>query len=400
MIWLNFRKRLGNFTLRLDCTLTKKVTAFLGESGSGKSTLLNCISGILTPDEGEIAFGDEVLDDAKARIHQPPEKRRFGYVFQEGYLFPHLTVEQNIRYGEPARRGGARLKNAPTELSHGEPSRHGAARLKNAPTELNPGELLENAPTDLLSKVIDTLEIGTLLKRYPRQLSGGQRQRVAIARALAMKPRLLLMDEPLASLDHGLKHRILPYLHHVKETFDVPMLYVTHSISEALAIADEAFLLSDGEITASGEPHQLLTAPAALPIAQLTGVENILSLPIASSDKVSGITALQIGSQRIVVPYTDEAHLQSMSQDVPIAIRAEDILISLEPNLPISARNILKGTLREMHRAGDRTLLTIDVEGHPLSVKITHDAREQLQLREGMSCYCVIKANAINLLWG
>ena len=399
MIWLNFRKRLGNFTLRLDCTLTKKVTAFLGESGSGKSTLLNCISGILTPDEGEIAFGDEVLDDAKARIHQPPEKRRFGYVFQEGYLFPHLTVEQNIRYGEPYR-GGARLKNAPTALSHGEPSRSGGARLKNAPTELNHGELLKNAPTDLLSKVIDTLEIGTLLKRYPRQLSGGQRQRVAIARALAMEPRLLLMDEPLASLDHGLKHRILPYLHHVKETFDVPMLYVTHSISEALAIADEAFLLTDGEITASGEPHQLLTAPAALPIAQLTGVENILSLPIASSDKVSGITALQIGSQRIVVPYTDEARLQSMSQDVPIAIRAEDILISLEPNLPISARNILKGILREMHRAGDRTLLTIDVEGHPLSVKITHDAREQLQLREGMSCYCVIKANAINLLWG
>ena len=399
MIWLNFRKRLGNFTLRLDCTLTKKVTAFLGESGSGKSTLLNCISGILTPDEGEIAFGDEVLDDAKARIHQPPEKRRFGYVFQEGYLFPHLTVEQNIRYGEPSR-GGARLKNAPTALSHGEPSRGGASRLENAPTELNHGELLKNAPTDLLSKVIDTLEIGTLLKRYPRQLSGGQRQRVAIARALAMEPRLLLMDEPLASLDHGLKHRILPYLHHVKETFDVPMLYVTHSISEALAIADEAFLLSDGEITASGEPHQLLTAPAALPIAQLTGVENILSLPIASSDKVSGITALQIGSQRIVVPYTDEARLQSMSQDVPIAIRAEDILISLEPNLPISARNILKGTLREMHRAGDRTLLTIDVEGYPLSVKITHDAREQLQLREGMSCYCVIKANAINLLWG
>ena len=419
MIWLNFRKRLGNFTLRLDCTLTKKVTAFLGESGSGKSTLLNCISGILTPDEGEIAFGDEVLDDAKARIHQPPEKRRFGYVFQEGYLFPHLTVEQNIRYGEPSRRGGARLENAPTALSHGEPSRRGGARLENAPTalshgelsrsggarlenaptELNHGELLKNAPTDL-SKVIDTLEIGTLLKRYPRQLSGGQRQRVAIARALAMEPRLLLMDEPLASLDHGLKHRILPYLHHVKETFDVPMLYVTHSISEALAIADEAFLLTDGEITASGEPHQLLTAPAALPIAQLTGVENILSLPMAFSDKVSGITALQIGSQRIVVPYTDEARLQSMSQDVPIAIRAEDILISLEPNLPISARNILKGILREMHRAGDRTLLTIDVEGHLLSVKITHDAREQLQLREGMSCYCVIKANAINLLWG
>lgn len=367
---LNFCKYRGNFTLNLDCTLSKKVTAFLGASGSGKSTLLNCISGILAPDEGEIAFGDEVLDDVKARVHLQPEKRRFGYVFQEGYLFPHLTVEANIRYGEPVKAGiwwkrGTRLKTAPMELS----------------------------------KVIDTLEIGTLLERYPNQLSVGQRQRVAIARALAMEPRLLLLDEPLAALDYGLKNRILPYLRHVKEAFDVSMLYVTHAISEALAIADEAFLLADGEVTAHGEPHQLLTAPAALPIAQLTGVENILSLPIAFSDKVSGITALQIGSQRIVVPYTDEARLQSMRQDVPIAIRAEDIIISLEPNLPISARNILKGTLREMHRAGDRTLLTIDVEGHPLSVKITHDAREQLQLHEGMQCYCVIKANAINLLW-
>ena len=365
MIRLNFRKRLGNFTLSLDCTLTQKVTAFLGESGSGKSTLLNCISGILTPDEGVLTFGDEVLDDVKARVHQPPEKRRFGCVFQEGNLFPHLTVEQNIRYGEPSRKRASRLKNAPTDLR----------------------------------KVIDTLEIGTLLKRYPHQLSGGQRQRVAIARALAMEPRLLLMDEPLASLDTGLKNRILPYLRHVKEAFDVPMLYVTHAISEAMAIADEAFLLSDGEITASGEPHQLLTAPAALPIAQLTGVENILSLPIACSDKASGITALQIGGQRIVVPYTDESRLQGMSQEVPIAIRAEDIIISLKPNLPISARNILKGTIHEIRQVADRTLLTIDVEGHPLSVKITHDAREQLQLREGMSCYCVIKANAINLLW-
>ena len=365
MIRLNFRKRLGNFTLSLDCTLTQKVTAFLGESGSGKSTLLNCISGILTPDEGVLAFGDEVLDDVKARVHHPPEKRGFGCVFQEGNLFPHLTVEQNIRYGEPSRKRAARLKNAPTDLR----------------------------------KVIDTLEIGTLLKRYPHQLSGGQRQRVAIARALAMEPRLLLMDEPLASLDTGLKNRILPYLRHVKEAFDVPMLYVTHAISEAMAIADEAFLLSDGEITASGEPHQLLTAPAALPIAQLTGVENILSLPIACSDKASGITALQIGGQRIVVPYTDASRLQGRSQDVPIAIRAEDIIISLKPNLPISARNILKGTIHEIRQVADRTLLTIDVEGHPLSVKITHDAREQLQLREGMSCYCVIKANAINLLW-
>ena len=348
---LNFRKRLGSFSLDLDCQLEKKVTAFLGVSGSGKSTLLNCMSGILTPDEGEITFGEEVLYASALKINLPPEKRRFGYVFQEGYLFPHLTVAQNIRYGQPKSR---------------------------------------NSTT-----VIDILEISGLLQRYPKQLSGGQRQRVAIARALAMAPRMLLMDEPLASLDSPLKARIIPYLHHVKEAFDIPILYVTHAFSEVLALADAAFLLSDGKITATGEPHHLLTAPSAMPIAQLTGVENILSLPVMLSDKARGVTSLEIGSQQLVIPYTDA----DTGTRLPVAIRAEDIIISLKPDLPISARNMLRGTIEKLDGVGERTLVSIRVEAHPLSVKITHEARAQLDLQVGLSVYCVIKANAINLLW-
>ncbi len=375
-IRFNVCKHLGSFTLQLNCTLTKKVTAFLGSSGSGKSTLLNCLSGILSPDEGEIVFDDKVLYSSELGIHLPPEKRGFGYIFQDGYLFPHLTVAQNIRYGEKSV----------------------SARGKSA---------FRQTASDL-DKVIEILEITTLLGRYPNQLSGGQRQRVAIARALAMNPRLLLMDEPLASLDHGLKNRILPYLRYVKEVFDIPILYVTHAISEAIAIADEAFLLSDGKITASGEPYQLLAAPSALPIAQLAGVENILSLSVAFSDKAAGVTVLKIGSQQLVIPYTTDAPLHfpsgsvaigENSRSVLVAIRAEDIIISLEPNLPISARNILKGTIHQINRVENRTFLSMLVEGYPLSVKITHDAHEQLQLSVGMSCYCVIKANAINLLW-
>lgn len=352
-ITLDFCKRLGDFTLELNCTLKKKVTAFLGESGSGKSTLLNCISGTLRPDKGEIVFEDETLYASDSRINVPPEKRRFGYVFQEGYLFPHLTVAQNIRYGQPRN-------------------------LRKNP--------------DSTSRLIDILEISQLLQRHPRQLSVGQRQRVAIARALAMEPRLLLMDEPLASLDSGLKNRIIPYLHHIKNAFEIPILYVTHAISEAMALADEAFLLSDGKVTASGEPHHLLTSPSALPIANLTGVENILSLPVANSDKHRGVTELEIGFQHLVIPYID----MQIGKEIPIAIRAEDIIISLEPNLPISARNILKGTIDAVD---NQTLLSINVEGYHLSVKITPEAREQLQLSKGKEVYCVIKANAINLLW-
>ena len=309
------------------------------------------MSGTLTPDEGEIAFGDEILYASASKINVPPEKRRFGYVFQEGYLFPHLTVAQNIRYGQPNPRKS--------------------------------------------SDAVDILEISELLQRYPNELSGGQRQRVAIARALAMEPRMLLMDEPLAALDSALKDRIIPYLHHVKEVFEIPILYITHAFSEAMTLADEAFLIADGEIMARGEPHRLLTAPSAMPIAQMTGVENILFLPVKASDKTRGLTALEIGSQALIIPYIDV----EVGAVVPVAIRAEDIIISLEPDIPVSARNILLGQVQYLEVKSERTWLSILVEWHHLAVKITHEAREQLQLKEGSEVYCVMKASAVNILW-
>ena len=352
-ISLDFRKRLGSFHLDINCVLENKLTAFFGASGCGKSTLLNCISGIHSPDDGTITLDDHVLFDSGNRINIPVEKRGVGYVFQEGHLFPHLTVIQNIQYGVSRK----------------------AHKVE-----------------DSLHSLIELLEISDFLQRYPKQLSGGQRQHVAIARALAMKPRLLLMDEPLASLDTGLKNRIIPYLHHIKNTYSIPILYVTHAISEVMALADEAFLLSDGKITANGDPYQFLTAPSALPIANLTGVENILLLPITGSDKNKGITELKIGSQHIIIPYIET----NIGKEVPIAIRAEDVIISLEENLPISARNILKGKINAVDQ---HTLISIHLEGHHLTVKITQEAQEQLQLSVGKEVFCVIKANAINLLW-
>lgn len=354
---LNFQKRLGSFNLTVDCVLSQKVTAFLGASGSGKTTLLNCISGTLTPDKGQILFGNETLYNSESRINIAPEKRGIGYVFQEGHLFPHLTVKQNIRYGQPKT----------------------IQRNENN-----------------ISQILDILEISDLLERYPKQLSGGQRQRVAVARAIYMQPNILLMDEPLASLDSGLKNRIIPYLYNIKQTFDIPILYVTHAISEVMALADAAYIISDGKITFIGEPHELLTAPSTLPIANITGVENILSLPIANSDREKGVTALEIGTQRLMIPYIEPNTENNTNSEVPIAIRAEDIIISLEDNLPISARNILKGTIDSVE---NQTLLSINVEKHHLTVRITPDACEQLQLCNGKQVYCVIKANAVNLLW-
>ncbi len=357
MLKLSFRKRLGNFQLEIDQIITEKVTAVLGPSGSGKSTLLNCVSGILHPDEGELLFSGQTLYSSQQKKCLPPEKRHFGYVFQEGYLFPHLKVRQNISYGRPRR--------------------------------LDSGKRID---TDA---IIAILEIGELLDRYPSQLSGGQQQRVAIARALGMSPRFLLMDEPLTSLDAGLKNRILPYLYHIKQAFDIPLLYVTHSISEVMALADEAFVLSEGRITARGEPHQLLASPSALPVAQMTGVENILALPVVVASEKRGVTELALGEQRLIVSYTKAEPGATM----PIAIRARDIIVAMDPDLRMSARNILRGTIRQIAVQGGRVMLSVDIEGHLLSVEVTSDAHEQLELAEGTVCYFIIKASAINLLW-
>ena len=357
MLKLSFRKRLGNFRLEIDHTITEKVTAFLGPSGSGKSTLLNCISGILHPDEGELLFSGQTLYSSQQKKCLPPEKRHFGYVFQEGHLFPHLKVWQNISYGRPRRLDSRKRIDTDT--------------------------------------IIDILEIGELLDRYPSQLSGGQRQRVAIARALGMSPRLLLMDEPLTSLDAGLKNRILPYLHHIKQAFDIPLLYVTHSISEVMALADEAFLLSEGRITGRGEPHQLLTSPSALPVAQMTGVENILALPVVVASEERGVTELALGEQKLLVSYTETEPGATM----PIAIRARDIIVAMDADLRMSARNILRGTIRQIAVQAGRVILSVDIEEHLLSVEVTSDAHEQLGLTEGTVCYFIIKASAINLLW-
>lgn len=357
MLKLSFRKQLGSFRLEVDYTITEKVSTFFGASGSGKSTLLNCISGILHPDEGGISFRGQTLFDLKRKIRLPPEKRRFGYIFQDGHLFPHLTVRRNIFYG--CRR------------------------------ELRSERKIDS---DL---IIEVLDIGGLLTRYPHQLSGGERQRVATARALAMRPKMLLMDEPLASLDSSLKNRILPYLYHIKQAFDIPILYVTHSVSEAMALADEVLLMSDGRIIAHGEPYKLLMTPSALPIAQITGVENVLSLPIAALHERRGVTELTLGTQKLFVPYS---HAEK-GDLVPVAIRAQDIIVATDKHLPISARNVLRGTIIQISEQGGSVMLVVDVEEHLLSVEITYQALNELDLVEKMVCYIIIKASAVNLLW-
>jgi molybdate transport system ATP-binding protein len=211
---LDVEKRLGDFTLAAKFEVTGGATALFGPSGAGKTTIANLIAGLLRPDRGRIALDGTVLFDAAARIDVKPHRRRIGYVFQEGRLFPHLSVRRNLDYGRWMS-----------------------------------GHARDEAQT---SRIVEVLDIGHLLDRRPGKLSGGERQRIAIGRALLMRPLLLLLDEPLASLDAGRKHEILPYLLRLRDDAKVPMLYVSHNAAEIARIATQVVRVEDGRVVAQG----------------------------------------------------------------------------------------------------------------------------------------------------
>ena len=211
---------LGDFTLSIDVELQTHVTAIFGRSGAGKTTLLDIIAGIRRPDQAVIEIDGRLLNDTKSNRFVPPHRRRIGYVPQDLALFPHLSVRENLLYGF----------SAPPELE----------------------------PSFTLADVMEMLDIVSLLNRRIHQLSGGEKQRVALGRALLSAPCLLLLDEPLASLDSALKERILPYLRRIREIFQFPILYVTHDPQEVTALCDEVLILDQGRLIGRGPPDIVL----------------------------------------------------------------------------------------------------------------------------------------------
>jgi molybdate transport system ATP-binding protein len=214
MLRIDIAKQLGDFTLKAAFTSEGRVTGLFGASGAGKTSLVNMIAGLLRPDRGIIALDDEILDDTTKGLHVPPHRRRIGYVFQDARLFPHMNVAQNLDYGR--RMNGIAADPAQQK------------------------------------RVTDLLDIGHLLDRRPGKLSGGERQRVALGRALLSKPRLLLLDEPLGSLDEGRKIEILPYLVRLRDEANVPMVYVSHDVAELRQLATQIVVLKQGRVTSFG----------------------------------------------------------------------------------------------------------------------------------------------------
>ena len=214
----NLQLRQGNFVLDINVEVSGQVIGIFGNSGAGKTSLLETVAGLRKPSAGQIIVDDRVLTDTTAQIFLPPEQRALGYVPQDLALFPHLSVRKNLAYGE-----------------------------KSAPA----------APGITLVHVADVLEIEPLLNRSIGELSGGQKQRVAFARALLSSPRLLLMDEPLASLDHDLRAKIIPYLQRIRDEFKIPMIYVSHSPDEIASLCDQVLVLRHGQCLRTSPPSEI-----------------------------------------------------------------------------------------------------------------------------------------------
>ena len=357
MLELRVRKSFGDFALDCEARFGDGVTAIFGPSGSGKSTLLNSIAGLARPDEGEIRFEGGLLYSSDEGAHVPPEKRRFGYVFQDSALFPHMSVAENIQYG---------YKLTAREDRRIEPS-----------------------------QLVELLGLERLMGRGVGNLSGGERQRVALARALATSPRLLLLDEPLASLDGGLRGVILGYLKRVRRELGTPMVYVSHSISEVMALADNALILRDGKVVAYGQASDALLTPEASALAGFDTLENFLDGVVRRRYDDEDLAELEVGNASVLAVGVR----RDVGDALTVSIRAGDVIVSRQIPPQTSARNAIRAWVSEIHRVDSRVLVYADI-GTRVVVEITPNSLDALELREGTEIYLIIKANSVIPLEG
>ncbi len=356
MIAVTVRKRLGTFLLDASFTAPDRgITALFGRSGAGKTTIINLVAGILAPDAGRIAIDHHVFYDADARIALPPEQRRVGFVFQDSRLFPHLNVEANLRYG--LRRAQA------TDF----PIAFGA--------------------------VVEVLGVGHLMARRPQSLSGGERQRVALGRALLAQPRLLLMDEPLASLDAPRKAEILLYIERLRDQFRLPMIYVSHSLDEVIRLADHLLVVSDGRIAASGPLADVVSRLDLQPLLGRFEAGAVIDCTVAAHDEHYLLTTLDFDRGQLRVPLVD----RPVGARVRIRLRARDISIAVTEPRDLSISNKLVGTITAFAvRDGVFVDVTIDVGATTIRALVSRESKDRLGLAVGQHVWALIKTVALD----
>ncbi|HWW14970.1 MAG TPA: ATP-binding cassette domain-containing protein [Candidatus Dormibacteraeota bacterium] len=352
------------FSLDVEFSATPGFTILFGASGSGKTTLLDCVAGLATPDAGRIAVGERVWFDEKtdagAGTNILVSKRRVGYVLQDLALFPHLTVEQNTEYGLAHLPGSARRQRA-------------AAMLQE-------------------------FRIDHLRQQRPAKISGGERQRMALARALVTDPCVLLLDEPLAALDAATKSKILDDLRRWNQAHGIPILYVTHSREEVIALGERVLVMEQGRIIAQGTPHEVLRAPLQETVAQLAGFENIFDATVWLIHEDRGtITCRLPGPAGKFVLLETPLIRADLGSWLRVGIRAGDILLAIAKPVGLSARNVIAGQVLRLDRRDMMISARVDC-GVEMEVYLTLAARDALELAEGREVWLVIKTHSCHLM--
>lgn len=354
---INIKRDFGSFALdvRIDCA-TEGVTALFGRSGSGKTSLINLIAGLERPDSGHIVIGGKTLFDAAKGINLPPEKRRLGYVFQDARLFPHYSVEGNLCYGMAAA-----------------------------------------GSTIGFDQIVDLLGLGDLLARRPHRLSGGERQRVAIGRALLASPRLLLMDEPLASLDAARKDEILDFIERLRDQLEIPIVYVSHIMEEVIRLADDMVVLSAGRVAAVGTVEDVTSRLDLRPLTGRHEAGAVLSATVEGHDDEFDLSYLAVPGGRLSVSRLNV----DVGTAMRVRIRARDVFLALEPPTGASVLNQFAGVVAAI---GDEAGAQVDVLVHigegdhtaPLWARISRKSVNLLGLAPGTRICAFIKSAALD----
>ena len=352
---------LDRFELNLSFSTQHRVTGVFGVSGSGKTTLLEVIAGIRTNARGQIQHGDEVWLDTGQKLRRRPEHRNIGYVPQDGLLFPNLTVRDNLLSGrDRAQQKGLSI-------------------------------------ADVFATVVDILELGPLLDRPVTMLSGGERQRVALGRAICSGPSLMLLDEPLASLDMSLRRRLLPFLRRLNEEFEIPSILVSHDPIEVQALCGDLIVLHEGKVIARGEPSEVLTETTVYSVAEGDGFENVLpAIVLESHQCMSRVRLLETEPAiEFMVGNSDGPPMQQLHLGLP----ARDIMIAIARPEGLSARNILPAEILAIRDVGTTELVTVRLgPGAPkLSVEVTATTIDNLDLEVGRRVFLVFKATSCRL---
>ena len=346
--------RLGAFVLDVQFAADAPVTALFGRSGSGKTTVLNAIAGLTRPHRGRIALGNTVFYDGDGTA-LPAQRRRVGYVFQEARLLPHLTVRQNLLYGRFFT----------------------AARERYADFE----------------RVVQLLDLDDHLQRRPHTLSGGEKQRVAIGRALLASPRILLMDEPLASLDTPRKTEILYYVERLRDELRVPMVYVSHAIDEVIRLADTVVLLSEGRVAGAGPVAEMAGRMELRPFLGRFEGGAVIEARVAAHDLDWGLARLDFPGGSLYAPDVDAL----VGERIRVRVRARDVSLATSRPNGLSMLNVIAGTVSGMGEASGASIdVRIDAAGTSIIARVTRRSVADLGITPGKQVYALIKAVAID----